>query len=210
MFMRFEFLAISLLLLLFFSCKTEHSQSQSEVVTKTTNKKMASIGDTIFLDYRFGMSQYDFYEHTKELIDSGELFKNDDGLYAHKLVLGDLYYSKDLEAVFSPEYYNDILYKLSISVKSKTTIKAKGINQLIQLDLFKILRSKYGFNYTTTTGIIDGADNYVWSDGKKTVEVMCGFDDARIFYEDTSISEIIEEDEKSKNQKDIEKSHNSF
>jgi hypothetical protein len=101
----------------------------------------------------------------------------------------------DSEAVFSPEFYNDKLYKLTVSVKSLKNRPPK----LIQLRLVILFVEKYGSSDHKEKSILGDYDNYYWVDGNRQIEITLNIDDALIYYTDL----IAEKDIKQEKELDV-------
>ena len=53
---------------------------------------------------------------------------------------------------------------------------------------------KYGIpKFEEEMQIIDKCKRYVWVDGNRKIEIMCGLEDSRIWYEDLFVSSLVEE-----------------
>jgi hypothetical protein len=133
--------------------------------------------DTIFLDYRFGMSEAAFQEHTAELMASGKLQSDDRGLY-YMLHARD--HKSPLVARFSPSYHNDELYELGISC---TGDGPTDTPQLMELSIVGTYMDQY-YPWFIVPGYLKGSTNYFHVKGNREIRILQGIDDARIFYTD--------------------------
>lgn len=140
--------------------------------------------DTIFMGYQFGMSEADFMKHTRARLKSGELTDRR-GKAASKITtkekrLGEIY------AVFSPDFHEDRLYKLSLGVSSTSSIDLPG---LITFDLADLYTDKYGKydSYQET----ELGTQFEWVDSTKRIQIYTGISDARVIYEDLYYLDII-------------------
>ncbi|WP_258100813.1 hypothetical protein [Marinoscillum pacificum] len=167
-----------------FSCNLEQQkQAKANAAFELKVEQEINSGirnDTIFLGYRFGMSEKEFISWTKKLIRDKKLYENENRQVAYKMTLDDNNFLATAEAVFSPEYFEGKLYKLNISVEpTDHTVIA-----LTQIQLVKIFSDKYGFYDHTENSVIDDSKDYIWIDGNRQIEIIKGFSDARIFYTD--------------------------
>lgn len=193
--------------LLFIACKDQTSVSvkldeikESALVTGVKN-------DTIFLGYTFGMSEVEYYEKTKELLQKGDLQVHEDRSLVSPMNLGMYSTSEEVYARFSPDYYNDKLYKIGVSVKSEEYNYPK----LTQSSLLLILMDKYGaWDFEEESIVIDDTKKYYWIQGNRMIELICGIDDARIFYKDISVEAKMKEDGKIKSEEALQKTKTKF
>ena len=175
---------IILTLVLLISCnQAEKKAKEKEIAFDKKIESELNSGirnDTIFLGYTFGMSEKEFNKKTSDLRKENKLYVNDSRTLAYKMTIDDNALGQDLEATFSPEYYNEKLFKLGVSVKSTKY----NTPELTQLQLVRLFNDKYGFYDHSEKSILETTNNYYWIDGNRQIEVVCGFDDARIFYTD--------------------------
>jgi len=136
--------------------------------------------DTIFVGYVFGMSKREFAQKTKDLQKEGKLFVNESNTLAYKMTIAENDFGKDLEATYSPEFYNEKLFELGVSVKSTKY----STPELTQLQLVNLFTGKYGSYDHKEKSVLDDYDNYIWIDGNRHIKIAAGFNDARIFYTD--------------------------
>ena len=175
---------IILTLVLLISCnQAEKKAKEKEIAFDKKIESELNSGirnDTIFLGYTFGMSEKEFNKKTSDLRKENKLYVNDSRTLAYKMTIDDNALGQDLEATLSPEYYNEKLFKLGVSVKSTKY----NTPELTQLQLVRLFNDKYGFYDHSEKSILETTNNYYWIDGNRQIEVVCGFDDARIFYTD--------------------------
>ena len=175
---------IVLTLILVFGCnQAEKYEKELEIAFEKKIESELNSGirnDTIFLGYTLGMNKKEFSKKTNELRKEKKLYVNNESTLAYKMTIDDNAFGKDLEATFSPEYYNEKLFKLGVSVKSTIHSTPK----LTQLQLVKLFNDKYGYYDHSEKSILETTENYYWIDGNRQIEVVCGFNDARIFYTD--------------------------
>ncbi len=194
-------LFILIFIVFLIGCKEYQKENQQKVIDEKIESELASLirNDTIFLGLRFGMSKSEFNSQLKKLLKEDKIYFNEANNYEYEFSFGDDELSIKGLATFGAEYFNDKLYKFSISVKPDGLISNP---ELIQLRLVLMYGSKYGHSYLKMKSLINDNDNYIWIDGNRMIELIEGFDDARIFYTD-----LIAEREKKEfeNKKSIEK-----
>ena len=171
-------------LIVFIGCnQAEKKAKEREIAFEKkidTELKSGIRNDTIFLGYNFGMTQKEFSRKTSDLRKEKKLYVNERNTLAYKMTIDDNALGQDLEATYSPEYYNNKLFKLGVSVKSTKY----NTPELTQLQLVRLFNDKYGFYDHSEKSILETTNNYYWIDGNRQIEVICGYDDARIFYTD--------------------------
>lgn len=149
----------------------------SSGAVKTTDDKLSRVHvDTIFLDYRFGMTVEEFNSHTLNLISDSVLLVENDVIYypMHLEITGAVH------ARFSPEYANGKLMQLGVSFNPTNSVAHP---ELTALALKTLYMSKYGTDYTESDPIISGGtSSFTWHRGNLEVEVLQGFNDGRVFY----------------------------
>jgi len=175
---------IVLTLILVFGCnQAEKYEKELEIAFEKKIESELNSGirnDTIFLGYTLGMNKKEFSKKTNELRKEKKLYVNNESTLAYKMTIDDNAFGKDLEATFSPEYYNEKLFKLGVSVKPTKYSSP----ELTQLQLVRLFNDKYGLYDHFEKSILETTNNYYWIDGNRQIEVVCGFNDARIFYTD--------------------------
>lgn len=76
---------------------------------------------------------------------------------------------------------------------------------MTQLQLVKLFNSKYGSYDQTEKSILKTTDNYYWINGNRQIKVVCGFNDARIFYTDLLAEKEFESNKKLEQEDDLKK-----
>lgn len=172
-----------ILIILLVSCNipTKKGGTVEEIITNelATEKR----NDTIFLNFRFGMSEKEFNQHLNKLINDKKLYKDSfSNLLTYDLVC-DQYTT--LNCTFKPEYFEDKLYKLEV----KTTSKDNSFNEYaITLKLWFVYTEKYGRpDVEEKNKPILLCNKSIWINGNRMIELKCGWNSSRISYEDLSI-----------------------
>lgn len=196
---------LTIMLLILNSCeKIERKNEEKKLIEHRETELSKNIRkDTIFLDFVFGMSENEFEKHLRKLIGQEKLKIDDLGYYYYTFNFGENEIPKSGKATFSPEYFENKLFKLSISVSSDELISSP---LLTQLKLVSIYSDKYGFNYFREKSAITEEDNFIWIEGNREIELVAGISDARIFYTDLIAekkSKISNETQAIENKKEI-------
>ena len=191
------------------SCKDEnapkiHSKKGTTLNEVIKNELASGIrNDTIFLGFRFGMTEREFKSKWKELLKEGKLYFDKSG---GNMLTYDLTVSKNntFKCTFSPEYYDGKLSQLGVSVLPKdkySTVK------LTTLQVYMFFMRKYSIP-TVEQGmkLVEDCKEYTWINGNRQIKLMCGYTDTRIFYEDLSIKEAKEQKEDSKTRQKLNSS----
>lgn len=179
--------------------KTIEEIIDNELATKKRN-------DTIFLDFRFGMTEKEFVKHLRKLINQEKLYTDP----LSNFITYDLIYDKytTIKCTFKPDYYKDKLYELGVSAKSQDNYTSTKTTT-IQLMMFFI--SKYGLcDVEEKMELVDDCKEYIWIQGNRKISVMCGIDDSRIFYEDLSIIKLKEAEENKETESNTKESLNDI
>ena len=185
----------TLLLLIFIgtliSCQDYQRDKQQQAIDHRIEKELArgERNDTIFLGLRFGMTENEILRHFKKLTRENKLSLNESNTYEYEFDFGENSMPSKGKATFSTDYFNNKLFKLSISVKSEDLVSNA---QLIQLSLVKIYASKYGYSYLERKSLSGNTSYYIWIDGNRMIEIVAGINDARIFYTDLIVEQAKE------------------
>jgi|GEM_PF-7014934 hypothetical protein len=165
------------------SCETGNADISSIPTTPASkiDTDEANIIDTIFLGYRFGMSENQFRAHTKNLLKEGVLYQDDKtNLLTYDMVDDS---RTVFPTVYSPGYFRGGMSTLSLSVKCRSSYMNNPV--IVTSSIGLMLMEKYRSPSTETkSAICEGSKNYEWLKGNLHVDLICGFDDARIIYSD--------------------------
>lgn len=188
-----------LILILCFSC-TEHKEKGTNFEKKLETEINSGIrNDTIFLGYTFGMSKKEFAQKTKNLRKEGKLYVNKSDMLAYKMTIAENDFGKDVEATYSPDFYQDKLFELGVSVKSTKY----NTPELTQLQLVNLFTNKYGSYDHKEESVLEDYDNYIWIDGNRHIKIAVGFTDARIFYTDILAKREFENQKKTEQKNEL-------
>lgn len=171
------------LLLILSSCEKMEREKEAKSLIEHREKELSKNirKDSIFLDFVFGMTKNEFQKHLKKLKKLKKLKTDNLGYYYYTFKFGENKIPSTGKATFSPEYFENKLYKLKISVDSDESISSP---LLMQLNLASIYRDKYGFNYFREKSFFTEKDDFIWVEGNREIELVAGITDARIFYTD--------------------------
>ena len=176
-----NYLMTTVILMIFIGCQNQKKDSHDIIREKVETELATGVrNDTIFLDFRFGMDRNEVSEQLGKLVNENRLTINRPN-YEYFFDFGESKIPRKAKANFNIEYFDDKLYRLILFVTSDELISAPGI---IQLHLASIFSEKYGYNYLRRPSIIDDRDAFVWIHGNRKIEIIAGFDDARVFYTD--------------------------
>lgn len=179
-------LCITIILVFSISCKNPDSK-QKDIDTSSIDTKI--VDDTIFLDYRFGMTKNEFSDHTKQLISDRKL--SDSGLYDFKL-------DTPSKTYIQPYYHNNKLYNLKLVVEPTNNQYSNASMLFYELSVF------YSKKYHIEK-FVDGVA-YRYEDDNMILNINNNIETPFIEYTKKSVDSIIrleKEAEKSKLQNDI-------
>ena len=164
------------------SCQDYQRDKQQQAINEKLKSELESgaRNDTIFLGIRFGMTERELLNYLHKLKKENKVYSNSSDNYEYKFDFGENSFPSQGLATFSADYYNDKLYKFSISVTSDDIISSA---HLIQLKLFSLYISKYGVCLQKKS-LINDSNDYVWINGNRMIELVVGLNDARIYYTD--------------------------
>lgn len=138
----------------------------------------AMVMDTVFLDYRLGMSREEFQAHTLSMENSGKLIPNSERKLEYHLETGG--YPRKLTAQFRPDYHNDTLYRLTVAF---TNPDGGAMDKLAMLEVYDLLRKRYGvLGWYEYPGLLKGTTNYSRVIGATSIEVYQALYDSRVVY----------------------------
>jgi len=183
----------------------EKGKTYSEIVQNEL--KSGKRNDKIFLGFSFGMTKTDFDKRLQELIDSSIIYKNanDSNVLTYDLVVDQI---TKLQCTFSPDFYENKLYKLGVSAKSQDSYISP---EIIAVQLQMAFVNKYGIpDIEQPMLIVEDFTEYIWINGNRKIEILCGLDDGRIYYEDLSVLELKNKIEEKKSKEDIKQSQNNI
>jgi hypothetical protein len=165
------------------SCETGTVDISSTPTTPASKKDTyeTDIIDTIFLGYRFGMSEKQFRTHTKELLKEGMIYQDK----KTNLITYDMVDDSRtvFPTVYSPSYFREGMSTLSLSVKCRSSYMNSPV--IVTSSIALMLMDKYRSpSSETKSAICEDSKNYEWLKGNLHVDLICGFDDARIIYSD--------------------------
>lgn len=193
----------AVIIFLIFSCDNNNHEENPIDESNTLNSIIqdellsGEVNNDIFLGFEFGMSEDEFWKKAKSLADEGKVY-NHEGMATYDLTVDKNF---TYRSTFSPEFYNDSLYILGVSVKPNVEYWQP---KTISLQLILMYMDKYGGpDYTQQMQLIEDCEEYHWVDGNRHIEILCGVSDARIFYKDESIAikKAREEEKKSEGKK---------
>jgi len=193
---------VSILLLVGLMIRCDFLEPKTKIYQKNKGKTLEEIitnelatnkrNDTIFLNFRFGMSEKEFKSHLNKLIEEKKLYKDPITNFLTYDLVSDQYTT--IKCTFSPEYYEGKLYKLGVSAKAKDEFSTIIT---VTLKLFMFYMNKYGLcDVEEKMELVEDCKKYIWIHGNRMISVMCGFSDSRIFYEDLSITSLRKDKEK--------------
>ncbi len=165
------------------SCQSQRDKQQQAIDNRIDNELATGLrNDTIFLGLRFGMTEKETSAHLNKLVSEKKIYLNTSSAYEYEFDFGENSMLSKGQATFSADYFNDKLFKLSISVKSSDDLISDA--EYIQVKLMEIYASKYGYTCLTKKSILDDSDIYIWINGNRMIKLVAGINDARIFYID--------------------------
>lgn len=125
-----------LLFALVFAMCTQKSRLYEVELKQAEQAKTGIRYDTIFMDFRYGMSQHKTFERFRELVYLESLTLTKGGAFEWQTKLDTF----KLGVGFNSKYFHDSLYSLSFIYKGKSQSQADRM----QLFLADSLKSKYG------------------------------------------------------------------
>lgn len=159
--------------------------------------------DTLFLGYTFGMTKDQFDKRTRELYKKGTLYLNDEKYYAYEMNLDKGVLGK-AEAIYTPTFFENKLYKLTVYVKGKGNLASCTSPALIQIMLVTLYAQKYGYGFIKEKGALKNEDNYVLIQGNREIKIIVAIDDARVFYTDLPVEKEYEKSIEIESKKDVD------
>ena len=177
-------LLFSLFFVIFlYSCQDLKNERQEKAIENKISSELAKEerNDTIFLDFYFGMTETELEAHLKKLKRQGKIYLNEKNSYEYLFDFGESGFPKQGKGTFSAEYYNDLLYKFYISVKTDDGV---AYNDLLQMKFPIIFMSKYGNPLERENYMSEIVPEYIWVNGNRMIEITQGIDDVRIIYTD--------------------------
>ena len=188
-------LAVPVLVIVF--CLYVYKQQADEKEKKATEQSLLEQSkqdtaryDTIFLDYRLGMSRAEYTDHNVQLLLKNKIRnKGQTNLKIYDTQLGEY----PAEAEFVADFYEDKLYLLIASYKIKGNVQYEPLTYVL---LRNYVTQKYGFDFIEQDSgktLSDGTKimNYTWLDGNRKVYLYLGDDDnAMVAYEDWKLHEV--------------------
>ena len=177
----FSLLLITLFLLI--GCEEYNNRREQKEMNEFIESELASNirSDTIFLDFRFGMSEKEFNAHLSKLKRKGKIWINKNNYYEYIFDVNDRYYKWKAEATISAEFYKNKLMQLNLFVTSEDMYS----NELLKMKLFLLYSEPHDKGRIfIEKSVLGDSDNYVFIENNKKIEIFDGINDARIFYTD--------------------------
>jgi len=205
---NFYFLVLTLFLL-FLNCNEdgikiinkEKGSSYEEIIKNELAKNIRN--DEIFLGYKFGMTKNQFSLKTNELLNSKVV-------YTDKYITYDLHIeSYKFKCTYSPEYYNDKLYRFGVSVTSDESYVTPEL-------ISTYLRISFMNKYLSDADIEKNSilnkkiKDYIWINGNRETKIINGINDARIFYTDLIADKEKKENELKENERKTKETINNL
>lgn len=134
--------------------------------------------DTIFLDYRFGMTEKEFRNHTEKLIKEGKL--DNEGLYNFK------FENYPSITAINPVFHNEKLYKLKLA--SKFTEDSPFTNQTL---LYQQLVLTYIKKYSGFEKQLEGLA-YEYTKSNMRIEILDNIYNPLVVYTDIPVETEVE------------------
>jgi len=171
--------------------RSDKGSTIEEIITNELSSGIRN--DTIFLGFAFGMTENDFSKKLRELLKEEKLYKDKSNrnFLTYDMTV-DQYYT--FKCTFSPEYFNEKLHVLGVSVNSKDQLSSI---KTMTLQLFMFFMNKYGLpTVEQEMQLVEDCKEYIWIQGNRKIKIMCGLTDSRIYYEDLSANKDMEQIEK--------------
>jgi len=182
----------SIILIFFNACDSYNRsrlQKQKEEIQKAIIAEANSPEriDSIFLDYSFGMSEKEFYAHTRKLYKQKKLIL-EDNTYVFNTKIGDAGLSTKVKIRYSPEFFNDSLVSLTLGIEGDELHRAhKGLLSVEMAGmLLDAYRSKHKVHLTyESLQVNENETEFYLFKNNLLIEIKHGImDDVRVFYTD--------------------------
>jgi hypothetical protein len=163
----------------------------------TAAAKSNTPSDTVFLDFRFGMSKSQFNQHTNYLLRKGKFKTN---------YLNEVYYTFVAEsgitheATISVEYFEGKMYKLVLRIDQ--------MGSLAFIDVGQIIEKKYG--YPLMYKIDDDYYIQLWYRENLKIEMTNLIHMSRIEYIDMRVSSKVESENNRKSKEKLNETINDL
>lgn len=123
--------------------------------------------DTIFLGFHLGMSESEYEQKLKQLINEKKIYVDDiSDEYTYDLTAR---YERVYKCTFSPDYFEGKLFQLNVNPVSTSTSDDMILDNLMLINLFV---PKYGIAAIIVNDPND-CKNYVWVNGNRMIMITC-------------------------------------
>lgn len=179
------------LFLSFISCNSiaksdNEEESQSEILYEKAMKS-DMLTDSIFMDFKFGMTEKEFSKHAKVLVNKGMASIKYDEFKCHFKDTHGFKYTARL----APEYYQGKLFRLTLLIETDGLIATTGNEYVLLFSAFRDTHKDYDWTIEK-----DYADNpiYIITKNNLVITFKQGIGDNRIIYENAPIAPLYEKE----------------
>jgi hypothetical protein len=177
------------------ACEPEDPYTKG-VKAQEAEAKSGTIIDTVFLGFRFGMSENEFLTHCESLAKQGKI-KLTEGVYTYPLEDA----LEKFDVAFGAEYHEDKMYKLTLQARPAQSVV------LAQLTFVPFARKYRGIEVVAPKDQITPCDSYSYYKGNLEISIYCTiYDVVNMVYTDNRIAGKVEdakEEAKSKKKDDF-------
>lgn len=188
-------LILSMVALSLLSCNTEKKQQEKwnndfeTAIEKAQNAKI--LKDTIFLNFRFGMSEKEVKKHCNLLLKNKKLY-----LYNNQFTYDFHTSDVTLKTTFAPEFFNDKLYKLTLVFEHD--IASSAICMFKAINTFREKALSDGYKMYIYENLLGEKEYYFINQN-----IVIKFMDGMMTYTNQPIVELIEQEKKKEKESTI-------
>lgn len=175
-------------LLFFFSCNSlsksndSYEGSKFEKLYEKARKSNVET-DSIFMNFRFGMTEEEFQKHSKHLIDIDKAMYVNGRLKCEFKDLNGFNYSAKLK----PEYFHGKLFRLYLFIESESSLGTNGDEYVLLFSSFKNTHKNYDWGIEKD---IDNKPMYIATNNNLVVV----FVDNTIIYENAHVAPLYQKE----------------
>ncbi len=188
--------SIFTILFLLISCEEYNEQKEKREMESFIESELATSirSDTIFLDFRFGMTKKEFNSHLNKLERKGKLKVNKKNNYVYIFDVDEGYTKWKAHATLGSEFFDGKLIQLFLLVTSEELLS----NEILKMQLSMLYMNSFKGRIFSEKPVLGDSDNYIFIDKNKKIKIIEGINEVRIFYTDM-IAEKLKKDEDQQN-----------
>jgi hypothetical protein len=167
-----KYIVILLSLFLFSMCAPPKSRLYPVQQKQAEQSKTGIRNDTVFMDFRFGMSQRQVFAKFRRLVDDSVFALRKSGIFEYQMKLD----TGTVKVGFHTDFYHDSLYAFSIVLRGKDQKEAEEL----QMKMVNQVKQKFGDPVTIPSESDKTKMDYYFVNINQQVEIKYPFSSVKV------------------------------